>query len=1054
MMSAENQFISATEIIVENAINKLAFDKTIIATIIKKESDSKYLVQYDNIKFYATASREYSTNSQVYVLIPGGNWQSDNKLIQAPVTSENNKIALINPFEEFVKYRSFTNCTPETDINCTFSYVPPIGQPTHVGVRTSFEAKGESEYQLIFRFFNEEQEIFYYKIKSSELIGNPENMTKEFYHDFIFELPAECIVISDLTKITVELSNPKVEADVTELFFAYQKEKVNNGIYYALSKGETYEYQNENAAKHLYIDYVKADQIYNYYNATDESPMPELWWQDISEYEKLTEEERKESIGTFWNKYGVAGYLMEITPKTGRQYDYYKIVIDSVQSETITFAYGSEFKEQYDIDAGATLSIDLEDGNTGNHLVYNEAAKRIIRDTYSLNVSYNLENFKDEEVEAVYWIFPIENSSMLRASVIETRRLDDGTTEEIWKKTIDNDKGIITYEYLKEPISDGLRKMKYECANIYNPTKFNNSIKVIVKFKGGNSGYGIRNFTFGYQNMMGTSFALNLIPDTNAIVADNSDASKGLMRISAQITQNGKIIDDNPNCVWSWITNYKTAEEQIAFPLSAYKSYQVKQLDDKIIIDEDKTVSYGFGKDTSSELTIKYIKDEIPSKIPIIFLRASVSWVPENGISNFALVADYPIVIRASEEYDYISGNTTIHYANYGESQRDSTEPYGLYTKIENGEYQLVPSLTWASISEGETKNLPEFEVKMDREGNTYYSLKPQTYYLYSNTESLFAVYAKKNNEVVWVQPVLIKPYKYNHSEINSWNGELQINKDTNAVMANIMAAGVKEKDNTFTGVIMGSTSIGTGLYGYKEGHSIFKLNTEGELWIGNADDGGNYLSFKDGGLFVQGTISATDGNIAGWLIKENYLVKRTEDGYGIGLSVNEVELGNNSTVFAIGNLDTESTWNTAEFRVNGKGELTATGATITGTINATEGKIGKEKGMVIKGDGLYRQSADNNTLIWPVLQIIPQEIGGGENVPPIVVLSPMDDYTAEKSGQIYIQNGKLYFVKPGGKIGVSSDNVGLNYNILYGIMTDLDEIKRVLRGAGFDFDA
>ena len=80
-----DQLINSIDIIVQSALDKASFDKTIKATIIKQDSqeNGKYLVKYQDATFYAYTNNwniQYAQNSYVYILIPQGDL-SNTKII-------------------------------------------------------------------------------------------------------------------------------------------------------------------------------------------------------------------------------------------------------------------------------------------------------------------------------------------------------------------------------------------------------------------------------------------------------------------------------------------------------------------------------------------------------------------------------------------------------------------------------------------------------------------------------------------------------------------------------------------------------------------------------------------------------------------------------------------------------------------------------------------------------------------------------------------------------------------------------------------------------------
>ncbi len=82
----EDKICEAIEYIVENAVNKAEYDKTIQATIAKvvDQTIGKYSVKYQDSVFYAYASSadvKYTKGTDVYVLIPGNDTSRDKTIL-------------------------------------------------------------------------------------------------------------------------------------------------------------------------------------------------------------------------------------------------------------------------------------------------------------------------------------------------------------------------------------------------------------------------------------------------------------------------------------------------------------------------------------------------------------------------------------------------------------------------------------------------------------------------------------------------------------------------------------------------------------------------------------------------------------------------------------------------------------------------------------------------------------------------------------------------------------------------------------------------------------
>ena len=91
-----------------------------------------------------------------------------------------------------------------------------------------------------------------------------------------------------------------------------------------------------------------------------------------------------------------------------------------------------------------------------------------------------------------------------------------------------------------------------------------------------------------------------------------------------------------------------------------------------------------------------------------------------------------------------------------------------------------------------------------------------------------------------WTQPILVLVDPYGNSFLNSWNGDLVVDKTNNRIMASVLGAGKKENDNTFTGLLLGNLpeveNVGkTGLLGYEHGEQSYGIFDDGSAFLGKS---------------------------------------------------------------------------------------------------------------------------------------------------------------------------------------------------------------------------
>ena len=124
-MKYENQILDAIETIVDSAVNRAGYDRTIQAKIISCEDPTigKYKVQYQDSIFYVYSNNSevtYSSGSEVYVLIPNNDMSRD-KTILGSVSKLGRDYAVAAEGEEAFEVIG-TNCVESNNIYELCSY--------------------------------------------------------------------------------------------------------------------------------------------------------------------------------------------------------------------------------------------------------------------------------------------------------------------------------------------------------------------------------------------------------------------------------------------------------------------------------------------------------------------------------------------------------------------------------------------------------------------------------------------------------------------------------------------------------------------------------------------------------------------------------------------------------------------------------------------------------------------------------------------------------------------------------------------------------------------
>ena len=256
-------------------------------------------------------------------------------------------------------------------------------------------------------------------------------------------------------------------------------------------------------------------------------------------------------------------------------------------------------------------------------------------------------------------------------------------------------------------------------------------------------------------------------------------------------------------------------------------------------------------------------------------------FVLELTLSNFGdydLVSYYPIPLKNGETLDglqqtfivdYIEGPDRVRYSADGEADYNKN-PYKITCRsFENDDFE-----TYRQGYEDNVNNLngywkllfpynyeeTNFEPQLiesvevlglqDDEYNIPY-LNPSSVYI-SEAVPYAIQFFDENDEVLWTQPILVYENNYPSATLNKWNGkDIEIDKESGTITASGFAAGKKERDNSFTGVVIGDwsrtaaeTSItkNTGIYGFNHGAMSYAFKDDGTGFIGKDTRGRIYF--------------------------------------------------------------------------------------------------------------------------------------------------------------------------------------------------------------------
>ena len=266
--------------------------------------------------------------------------------------------------------------------------------------------------------------------------------------------------------------------------------------------------------------------------------------------------------------------------------------------------------------------------------------------------------------------------------------------------------------------------------------------------------------------------------------------------------------------------------------------------DNKPVTREDKLKTY---------LPVSIIKNKI--------LQSQVA--PSTGEP----IEDKP---ELNKYYKQIVGANKVIYDRNGSNAKYYKDPYILYNELLDPVEDIVWSIKIKAVEVEKDVDAKEsirsFYPTLTQSDN----LQPlETYILSDTITPNFCIYGSINNEIVCVQPVLIIQNKYGSPMLNKWDGSLTIDEKNGIILSSMVGAGIKDENNTFSGVLMGEVSKafddnhnGLGLYGFHQNDQSFGFNINGSAFIGKSGHGRIWFDGNNGTITSGSYSDGTDGRV------------------------------------------------------------------------------------------------------------------------------------------------------------------------------------------------
>lgn len=299
-----------------------------------------------------------------------------------------------------------------------------------------------------------------------------------------------------------------------------------------------------------------------------------------------------------------------------------------------------------------------------------------------------------------------------------------------------------------------------------------------------------------------------------------------------------------------------------------YLSQELRELGKKVgdyVLDDNGQKQPELDRDGKPITRDDYLKTYLPISIV------------KNKIQKYKVVPPDPTEASAAAEEEeetetstpdtstylkHIVGANRVIYDRNGSNAKFYKDPYKLY----NEDLEEIEDIAWSEdikavndAQESDKASIKAFYPIVTAAG----ALQPlEMYILSEDLMPHFCVRGKKDNEIVCIQPVLIIQNKYGSTMLNKWDGSLTIDEKNGTILASMVGAGIKDVNNTFSGVLMGEVQQafkdnhnGIGLYGFNQSDQSFGFNINGTAFIGKAGHGRIWFDGNNGTI-TSGTYS------------------------------------------------------------------------------------------------------------------------------------------------------------------------------------------------------
>lgn len=847
-------FLESAQTLIDAAISSIEMDQTVICTIedISERTSGKYIVSSGETSSFEAYSEDktYHLKDQVYVLIPRDDTMQ-RLILSKYITEEAQAITYVSQRDKMVpmsedlvvlgtnNYQLTPNGGDEDrwiELKKVENYNKLYESSIHNTVYLKAEFKcpfngytiTEGNYGLLLVFKNDEQ-ILTMTLDSSDMFGNPFSFGGYFLQEKIFNYKAD----NDFTDLelyfyqdnnfkyrdaetgqilTLDSSIANIEVKNIEVFFGYNAENVEDDTVKIFTSSDIL-YGTGNMNKAISLVWYNKDKDNKYLGFTD--------GQFLSREKATTAKEANstDENNYYWIDWFVdnnTGALEKISDGNSSAKKYTATCLDvltSTRVQAYVWLNGTAYKSNIltfenqrlksDRVSHDNITLELEHGEysqnlyslygENNALVDNSQAYRDRKIKLKWSSNEGVVNNTYWENATVLWYLP-KNATMLAPTNTSGDISTDQDTDYIFQTRLGS-QGFL---------GEDQKTFTYRIKNLYQRNFVNNTIKCAIELPNG-AGRAETSITFAFSSSgnSGTSYTLAVTPVGRAFGKIDTDAVLDDFAVSLTNAE-GESLTETASFAWE---KYPVTQGNIA---------------------QNGSVAH-FAFDATSYNVLK------------------VSTQQEWAGMDINLDTLYAVEYSKEGKY-YSSAMNHIIYNSFGKLVNTDFPELELFeldtNKKVSGVYWRIAYRINSSSTEDVIPNatILSWLPQMDETKN---SIKPAM--MYSADLGYYCVLiAEKGGEIVYTTPLIIEQYQYGSSLLNNWDGSLQIDEENNTILAAMMGAGIKNDDNTFSGVVMGQLqkvdggikSDITGLIGYHHGAQSFGFKDDGTAFIGKSGRG------------------------------------------------------------------------------------------------------------------------------------------------------------------------------------------------------------------------